>query len=616
MNFHRRFFPRSDGSRFGQGPKAGALQLSKDEPRGVALPAMQHLVDDLPGQVVSRNEGCTIAALDRSLVETGAGNENGGIERGALGRGQLAASEHLGLFDTPPTRQQIQLSLAILGMLSAALLLVFPIRATKLDAVPAFIPVLDAFMLFSDLVIATLLFAQASIFRSRGLTVLASGYLFSALILIPHAMTFPGAFAPHGLLSAGVNTTAWLAIFRRLAFPFAAITYASLKSADSAAQASATRTPAPVAEAAIAAVVLVALATFLTTQGHDLLPPVFRNTRDTVPTSLVFANAVTILFTVAAIVLLERRDKSVLDLWLLVGLAAWVLQSLLNITLQTRYTIGWYGLNAMTLASSLVLAVALIAESNRLYARLALQTAARERERDARLTSLDAITAAIAHEIGQPVAATRLSVAAGLKWLDRKNPDPGMAIKSMRAAIEAGNRIFDVINSVRETYSRGATPLSEFNLNDLIHETAQLLELEFASQRISLRLDLDETSAPVLANRTQIQRVLMNLLINAIDSMGAVRRRATPIEIHAKVFDCDRVLVEITDSGVGISSGRLKEIFEPFVTTKPGGTGLGLWLSRTIVEEHGGRLWASSNDRAGATFHLQLPLRRRSSDEL
>lgn len=520
---------------------------------------------------------------------------------------ESGAREQLGLFDTQPTRQQIQLSIAIVGILSAVLLLVFPVRARPLGVFPAFIPVLDASMLFSDLIIATLLFAQASIFRSRGLTVLASGYLFNALILVPHAMTFPQAFTPHGLLGAGVNTTAWLAIFRRLAFPIAVITYALLKSADSEAQVAITRPPAPIAEGVIGAVLLVAFATLLTTEGRDLLPSIFRNTRDTVPISLLFVNAVTILLTAVGATLLHRPEKSVLDLWLLVGLAAWALQSILNITLQTRYTAGWYGLNAMTLASSLVLMVALIAESNRLYARLAVQTAARERERDARLMSLDAVTAAIAHEIGQPVAATRLNVVAGLDWLGRKNPNPAMAIKSMRGAIESANRIFDVINSVRNTYSRSATPLSEFRLNDLIHETAQFLDLDFASQGISLRLNLDENSPVIVADRIQIQRVLVNLIINAMESVGRARRRVSRIEIHSKV-EGDHVVVEIVDSGLGISPENLAKIFEPFVTSKSNGTGLGLWLSRNAVEDHGGRLWASSNHGRGATFHLKLPL--------
>ena len=143
------------------------------------------------------------------------------------------AGEHLGLFDTPPDRRQIQLSFTIVGALLVALLIIFPLRSVQLGEIKTFVPVLDAFMLFSDLIIATLLYAQAAVFRSRGLTILASGYLFTALIMIPHALTFPGAFAAKGLLGAGVSTTAWLAIFRRLMFPLAVISYALLKAADS-----------------------------------------------------------------------------------------------------------------------------------------------------------------------------------------------------------------------------------------------------------------------------------------------------------------------------------------------------------------------------------------------
>ena len=146
------------------------------------------------------------------------------------------AHERLGLFDTPPNRREIGLSLAIVGLLFAALFLIFPLRDTRLGEISAFVPLIDAFMLFSELIIATLLYSQATVFRSRALTVLASGYVFAALILIPHALTFPGAFSTNGLLGAGINTTAWLAIFRRFTFPIAVISYSLLKSADSGPQ--------------------------------------------------------------------------------------------------------------------------------------------------------------------------------------------------------------------------------------------------------------------------------------------------------------------------------------------------------------------------------------------
>ena len=144
------------------------------------------------------------------------------------------SQDHLGLFDTPPDRRQIRFGLVIVGVLFAAFLLVLPVREIPLREIDAFVPTIDAVMFVGDLITATLLYAQAAVFRSRALTVLATGYLFAALLLVPHALTFPGAFAPDGLLGAGVNTTAWLAVFQRAAFPLAVILYVRLRRADSA----------------------------------------------------------------------------------------------------------------------------------------------------------------------------------------------------------------------------------------------------------------------------------------------------------------------------------------------------------------------------------------------
>ena len=138
----------------------------------------------------------------------------------------------LGLFDTPPDRQEIRLSLAMVGLLFAAFFVILPMRNIRLAEIDAFIPVIDSIMLVGELIIATLLYAQAAVFRSRALTVLATGYVLAALLLIPHALTFPGAFAPNGLLGAGTDTTAWIATFRRAAFPISVILYVQLKRAD------------------------------------------------------------------------------------------------------------------------------------------------------------------------------------------------------------------------------------------------------------------------------------------------------------------------------------------------------------------------------------------------
>ena len=525
------------------------------------------------------------------------------------------APERLGLFDTPPDRREIRLSLAIVGLLLAALFLAFPLRDIQLGEVKAFVPLIDAAMLFSELIIATLLYAQAIVFRSRALTVLATGYVFAAIILVPHALTFPGAFATNGLLGAGINTTAWLAIFRRLTFPLAVIFYVLLKSADSAPRTESNWPAVRVVEWLMGAIILAALGALLTTLGHDLLPPIFANNRDTVPTSLVIVNLVTILLTIAAMALLFRQDKSVLDVWLLVALSGWIFQSLLNATLHSRFTLGWYGLNVMTLASSFIVMLALIAETSWLYARLALLTAARDREREARLMSMDAVTAAIAHEVSQPLTAVSLSATAGLHWLSQSQPDVSKAITSLQAISEDSKRTFAVIRSIRGMFGKGGGPISVFSLNDLVRETASLMERELAGAKVSLELALDESLPPIRADRVQIQRVLINLITNAMESLGTkggrTRRlsqsRPRCITVRSASLNGQGVQLNVSDTGAGIAADELEHIFDPFYTTKASGRGLGLPLCRTIVEDHRGRIWASQGEECGAIFHLELP---------
>lgn len=517
------------------------------------------------------------------------------------------AQEHLGLFDTPPDRKEIRFSFLICGLLFAALVLIFPLRNIRLPEVNAFIPTIDAIMFVGELITATLLFAQAAVFRSRALAVLASGFMFSAILIVPHALTFPGAFAPDGLLGAGVNTTAWISSFRRAAFPIAIILYVQLKLADPAMEPDIER-PAPrIAEGALAAIVLAAAATMLTTTGHALLPPYFINRYDQIYGYAVGYQSVIFVLFIVATVLLYRKRSSVLDMWLLVALWGWLVETVLIMQLHGRFTAGWYGLFIVTLFTHLVVMLALIAESNRLYARLALSTSARNREREARLMSLDAVTAAISHEVGQPLSAVANNTMAGLNWLTRPQPNVERAIASLRASMEAGQRTFDVIRSVRAMFAKGTGHATECSLNDLVRETASLLDMELASKKVSLQLALDEELGPIRADRIQMQRVLVNIFSNAIESLASTRGRRRRIAIRSAPLDGQDVMLEVSDNGLGIAPEQMEYIFEAFVTTKATGTGLGLPLCRTIVEEHGGRLWASPGEPHGLTLHLRLP---------
>jgi signal transduction histidine kinase len=515
--------------------------------------------------------------------------------------------EHLGLFDTPADHKERAFALATAGILVVVFLVVLPVKDIGLGEIPAFVTFYSAILLLGELIIATLLYAQAAIFRSQALILLASSFVVTALLLLPFALAFPGAVAPGGLLQAGVGTSAWLKAFREWAAPLSIILYVRFKQADSAMPRGAQRTPPRVLLWVSAAAALAAALTMLATVGHDLLPPLFVNRREVIYSNLVVYSVLLIALLAVAMGTLLRRQNTVLDTWLLVSLATALLSSLLGMQLHARFTLGWYCTYLLELISHLVVLLVLIGESNRLYVRLALSTAARSRERDAVIMSMDAVAAEFSHEVGQPLAAVSLSATAGLRWLSPPQPEPEMAIKSLRDTVSAANRAFAVMTSIRDTFRRGPQSLSEFDLNDLVRESASLLDREMAAQNVLLTLELDEALPPIRANRVQIQRVLVNLLTNAIEAVAATKQQSRSIEVHSWTPDHETSRVEVWDSGAGFSPEAVAQIFEPFFTTKSSGTGLGLSLSRGIVERHGGRLWASSAVEGGATFHLELP---------
>jgi len=305
--------------------------------------------------------------------------------------------------------------------------------------------------------------------------------------------------------------------------------------------------------------------------------------------------------------LLFHHRRSVLDLWLIAALGAWLIQSLLTLMLHARFTVGWYGLYGLTLAAHLVVMVALLAESNRLYARLVLSTSARHREHDARLMSMDAVAAAIARDVGQPLAAATLSLKGARQWLSASVPDVQKAIGSIDEAIAAQTNTFDVIKSTGAVFAvqRGTT--DALDLNELVRDTASRLGTELSVLNVSLKLALGDKVSPVLANSNRLQRVLINLITNSMDSLQKTSGRRRRITVRTAPLASGDVVLACIDNGVGIRKAELKNIFTPFYTTKKAHTGLGLSLCQTIVEEHGGQLWASSGRKHGARFIMQLP---------
>jgi signal transduction histidine kinase len=514
-------------------------------------------------------------------------------------------NEPLALFDTPPDRRQVWFCVAVVGVLYLASLPVLAVGGVRLPEIGPFVPTVDAIMLVGEAVTAAFLYSQASVFRSRALAILASGYVYTALLLIPHALSFPGAFAPKGLFGDGVNSPAWFAILRYPAFALVVILYARLKPAAPPAQPE-TERPAPNIGAHMAAAILLAAAAALLA-GSGLLPPLMSDRAKEMRSHVIEYQGALTLCWLAAIVMLWRRRSSVLDLWLLVALAGWLLQSLLNMVEEGRFTVAWYWFFVTTLFSHLVVMLALVAESARLYARLILSMSARTREREARLMSIDALAAAISHEVAQPLSAVGIYQGAGLRSLTGEQPDVDRAIQSLVAAMEAKKLAVDAIKNVGTALARQPGERTTFDLGDLVRETVPPLRREMVDKRISLRLALDAAPSPVLADRAQLQRVLTNLLTNAIDSLSLTEGRTRSLVVRSAALPGRGVVLEINDNGIGVAREDMARIFDPYFTTKANGAGLGLSLSRLIVEEHGGRLWVSRGDGFGVTVHLELP---------
>jgi PAS domain S-box-containing protein len=236
-----------------------------------------------------------------------------------------------------------------------------------------------------------------------------------------------------------------------------------------------------------------------------------------------------------------------------------------------------------------------------------LQQIRAELARVARLSTLGELTAAIAHELNQPLAGVVNSGNACLRWLSNEPPDIAAARKSSERVIAAGKRAAEVINRVRALVEKAPPQREQFNVNDALAEVLALIPGEIQRNAISLRTNFANDLPFILADRIQLQQVILNLVLNAIDAMSGVESPRDLLVASAKSESDDGVLVTVLDSGTGLDEKSVDRLFEPFFTTKARGMGIGLAVSRTIIQAHGGLLWARSNSPRGAVFAFSLP---------
>ena len=244
--------------------------------------------------------------------------------------------------------------------------------------------------------------------------------------------------------------------------------------------------------------------------------------------------------------------------------------------------------------------------TERKQAEEALRAAQAELAHVARVMTVGELTASIAHEVNQPLSGMVLNANASLRWLAGATPNLDEAREALSRIIRDGNRASDVIAKIRALLRKTDMEKERLDMNDAIREVVALAQGEMRRTRVALRAELEGDLPRVLGDRVQLQQVILNLVMNGIEAMSAVTDRSRDLLIRSCQHESDKVLVAVQDSGMGLDSKNMERIFDAFYTTKAQGMGMGLAISRSIVENHGGRLWAVPNDGPGATFQFTL----------
>ena len=505
-----------------------------------------------------------------------------------------------------PTARQRRLTLVLAAVLLIATGMIAPFGAIQLQRIDGFIPATESAIIITEFFTAVLLFSQSKIVGSPGLLLLASGYLFSALMVLMHLLTFPGAFAPAGLLRAGLSTTAWFFIFWHLGLPASVIGYAYLIDERR------TLTPPAIYWSVTFVICLVCILAWIVTAHDDALPALFVD-QIHVTTLGSHVTAIIFLVGVAALAALWLRGKSVLDLWLIVSVCALVAElGVAAFIIVSRFSLGFYTQRVFSLAASTVVLSVLLGEAMVLYGRLARTIVLLQRERASKLLSVQAAVGALIHQMRQPLTGIGTKASAARRFLAQTQPDIDRVQRIHDDIVRATSQTNDAIESIRALFKDADQPQSPINLNEVIVECFQTLQQELDEYGIAGRIDLDPSLPLIAGHRAQLREAILNIMQNAIEAMEASANGGRNLRLETKRQDQGEVTISVQDTGPGLEQQSTTRIFDAFVTTKDKGTGLGLAISRMIIELHGGRIIVRSEPASGAGFQITLPIKMRS----
>jgi len=518
----------------------------------------------------------------------------------------VADGQHFVLSSLPPTPGQKRLALGIvLGLTVALYLVIGPFGGMQLGPIPSFVAVYTTGMFVTDSITAVLLYAQFSILRARAILVIASGYLFTAFLIVPYVLAFPGVLAPNGVVG-GLQTTAHLYLLWHCGFPLFVIGYALLKDQDPSRQCSQREVRAAIFRSVALTAAGTAALALLCIRGTAVLPRIMLDQYRFVPEwPYVVGAPIAALCTLALVVLWLRR-RSILDLFVMVVLWAYLVEIPPHYyPFAIRFSTGWYAVRVTSLLSSTIVLIVLLYEITALYGGLLDAVLRQRREREARLMTGDVVAASIAHEIRQPLTAMITSADAGFRFLDRSAPNLERAKEALKRIATDGHRAGVVVESIRANFRNDDRTRTSLDVNELIQEVLSLERGALQRHRIRVEAETVGQLPQVRGNRVQLQQVLINLITNAIDSMAS-EDEPRVLCVKSAAHERDGVMISVADIGTGISPQIRDRIFNPLFTTKADGMGMGLSICRAIVEAHEGRLSVSQNLPRGAIFQFTL----------
>lgn len=503
-----------------------------------------------------------------------------------------------------PTRRQRHLTIAAIAVVLALYGTVAPFAAMTSPQTTGFVPAIDSMIFVGNLITAVFFLSNFSVTRSRAILLLANGYLFSALIVIPHALTFLGAFASGAHLGTRPPISGWFYFFWHFGFFLVLMCYAILKDGkrleDDRPRHSTLLT---IFSSTVIVISLVCALTWGVTAGNDFLPPLFLSETNSIPWSR-YIGALSIVTGAAALRLLWVRRKSILDQWLMVIVCA-LMGEIALVGFFAPGAFNFYFAHVLAVVSSIVVLVALLAELMGLHARLLQSLRVLHLERESKLLSVQGVASVIAHELSQPIAAIATEGSAARQFLNRANLEEVRV--SLNAIVDDAVRGGELLKNIRELFKGDDLGMQAIDGTDVVLEALNMMHEELRDHEITTQTELRSDLPQIMGHKVQLRQVIVNLLRNAAEALDSVADRNRVIRVGTKHHGHGKIAITVEDSGPGIDPKIINNIFDTFMTTKSSGMGLGLSLCKMIVKRHGGDIFVSTDTGAGARFQIILP---------